>query len=395
MPQLTRITFTGALVLASIQAACVETDLTPEEIGAVEQAVGSGSGTSGSGSTCDPAPTSPCVQSCGRSCAPIPAPAQGRYPAPKTSGWATTTYTYRLRATKYSVTWAGGWHTGVGFTASSKTDSERFWCEDTNGDGVGDTTKSQRATSTPTQEVWDSKNHNHGRTVLDDLAHSTVNTTVEFTTGGKQPAAYKEAMLMCIGLAERDGFCDRLCGNDAYTVPNIAKNDNDDPHPTDPMPFTNRMNYGVSPTSDPARWSHLRDLTVWPIPHYRVPRYGHNSNNDANAQNAMMAQCNGFRVWLDSAYDTLVSPNAQCGTDWGAIGTQLDSRIRAVCNAQCGGVRMFNYPATPTGDTCIAASDSSLSGFNGSSIQPQPDAVKCMEAGNYLQGAWPHWVCGM
>ena len=34
MPQLTRITFTGALVLASIQAACVETDLTPEEIGA-------------------------------------------------------------------------------------------------------------------------------------------------------------------------------------------------------------------------------------------------------------------------------------------------------------------------------------------------------------------------
>ena len=82
MPQLTRITFTGALVLASIQAACVETDLTPEEIGAVEQAVGSGTGTRGGGSTSATAPTSPCVQRCGRSCAPIPAPAQARHPAP-------------------------------------------------------------------------------------------------------------------------------------------------------------------------------------------------------------------------------------------------------------------------------------------------------------------------
>ncbi len=388
-----RLTFAGVMVLSSIQAACVSEDqLTDDDIASAEYRSESGSGYesgsgSGSGNSCD-VPPQPCTPGCGWSCAPINVPAQGQYPAVKTSGYAVNTWTYTLRATKYSVTWATSTHTGVGFTAKTKTDWEHFSCIDTNGDGIGDSTQAESGGWT-TADDWVSANYNHGRTVLASL--NSPNATVTFKTGGKQPKAYQEAMEACIGWARVDGFCDFACGNDAYTVPDGVKNDNDDPlHAEDIPKFSQRKRYeGVVAGSDPARYSHV------PFKHWRVARYGHNSNNDANAQNAMMNSCNSFKGWLDGAYDTLVSPAHQCGPDLATINSQINSRIAGVCAANCGGTRTRYYSTNPTGDRNVALYNSGLAAPNGDSSGVEPGDVACAAAGNYYQGPWGYTVCGM
>src|SRR5262249_54242955 len=158
-----------------------------------------------------------------------------------------------------------------------------------------------------------------------------------YETGTGQPVSYSWAIQQCLGWV-KDSFCDTVCGNDAYTAPTAQA---PDPGPSYTRMFSNRFRYDAAPDINLGQTPSAH--TYYPI--LRVPLYGHNSNNDAQAVAAMFAGCKAVKSWLDGHCDVLKSQANGCGADWGAITTQINYQIRRAC-IQCNGVRMYNYSIT-------------------------------------------------
>jgi hypothetical protein len=386
--KLQRHVFAGALVLGSILPACVAApdDIADEDLGTVEQAEttsGSGSG-SGSGSANPCWPTPSCTPSCNRDCGTPPATcAIGN----KNSGWAKTIKTVQLLATRYevSVSQCGpftlGYHTGLGVRNKEATTAWSLSC-----DGGLQTTS---FTGGPYEGPL---TYNHGRTY--DPAVNTVVDTFTFDTGTGQPTAYEDAIWSCLGVVQ-DGFCDSVCGNDAYTVPSaaISRTSNTTWLNSLTTPFTGRMKYGNNSTYWGYANATANFFKFWGN-FIRVPYYGHNSNNDANAVKGMFGACRAFKSWLDGNCNVLADSNRSCGPNWSLIQSQINKQIRSVCKTHCGGLQLKNgaYYDVPNAaaDSNVAARDSNMSSAPVSSSTVCPNIQPW--SGNFLEGPWPDGI---
>jgi hypothetical protein len=310
------------------------------------------------------------------------------------------THTYNLIATTYSVRSNGvtvGHHTGLGLTEQDSGYSGSYGiCDWQTGQEDVISYSGPGGPVQPMGQVW-----NHGRTV-DPNANSTV-ATVSFQTSTFSPPDLLLAVNNCMDIAMTDGFCDTLCGNDAYTLPSAAIVSTD-PGPTAPAPFANRMKYTAAGIGwGGSQASILGGILNWPVPVTRVPLYGHNSNNDANAEVQMFHSCGAFEAWLAGNCSMFNDPNLACGTDWAWIDAVLDARINMVCATSCGGLRMSTYPASTAGDQDIAASSASVTGAYSNACCPDGRDVSCTPsspnanwsmcggqpcAGNFKEGTW-------
>lgn len=375
--QLKQLSFAGVIALSSIQAACVE-DADPGDLGAADQAETT-SGSSGSGGTCtNPVPGHPMYwnQSAGVAC---DTNCIG-------SGYAVNSITWRLVASRYTVrnTCSLGKHTGVGLTESTRSTS--YWT--TSGPVLhSSTTPWTKPTLVPEVQVF-----NHGRTV-DPSAYQTAGTVTLDYAGGKSAAIY-EAVGACVGLALTDGFCDRMCGNDAYTIPPAALYDGEQALDSQwllsaQQPFSNRATYGNRHLVK-GRWFTDAGLVVCDEegvdPHQVYPRYGHNSNTDANAQRTMFGYCNTIKSELQST----------CNVTDENIGILLRKYVMTTCENVCGGNRrvFWTHDAHLAKDQLVgnkALPDSSLTAAPSSAgtSGPQP------QAGSLADGPWGYVVKGM
>jgi len=390
-----KLAFGGTLILGTILPACgVPDEVAGADIGATQRDTTSGTSGSGSGSgsgTSNPCwPNTDCTPQCNVDCGTPPATCAHGH---KMSGWMQTYKTLTLLATKYAVNGSTcgpvtlGHHTGLAVQSSSRTTVWNLACD------TGLTSTMSHETPSIVNIIFD-----HGRT-YDSNANSPVESFT-WDTGTGQPAEYEQALHLCTQyFTDYEGFCDSVCGNDAYTLPSGTQW-------TGPISgnrkFANRIKYGGGTGGSNAYWAGAFS-SVWQAvfgsTNIDVPLYGHNSNNDANATFAMFGACRKFKSWLDGNCNALADPNLGCAPNWSQIKSQVNLQVRQVCMSSCGGFQYANgtyvLPAGVTApDLDIAAPDSNINAAASSrtvcgAIQPW--------SGNYLEGPWPNgqFVQGM
>jgi hypothetical protein len=391
--KLTARAFVGVVVIGAITSACsadVEGDV--NNYGVIEEPVW-GSSTSGSGSGSGSG-SNPCLgdeycpTACNYHCDKVPVACSN---AKKQSGWAKTTHTIELLATRYTVDgtcWMGK-HTGIGASRQDTFYSESYSC------ATGTTTN----TSTGAKS-YQAVASNHGRTY--DPNSNAVAGTLTYETGAGQPQAYEDAINACLTYVG-DSFCDTQCGNDAYTIPPAGQFG--DPGSSYQQVFSNRFRYAAAGTNWAGTSSSCAAfltgsylLGYFTGDKIRIPLNGHNSNTDANAERAMFGQCADFKSWLDSHCDVLASSAHSCGPDWATIQAEITRRVRSTCGV-CGGFRNYAY-TTPSVDSNRALPDSSLNAASSSKTcakNPEVCGFGQPYAGTYSEGTWPiNWrVDGM
>lgn len=372
--QLKQLTFAGALALSSI-AACV--DEPTDEVATDEQlALGSGSG-SGSGSAC----TNPVYGNPMYLNQPLPVACDTSCIG---SGAGYTSETWRLVASRYTVsnTCSLGKHTGVGVTDSTRTTS--LWT--TSGPVL------HTATTAWTPQSLVAAVFNHGRTV-DPQAYATAGT-ITLDYGGPNSSAIRDAVNTCVGVAMTDGFCDRMCGNDAYTIPPAALVD--DEQLVDGQwllsavqPFSNRKTYGNAHVVKGKWYADVGMVACMGTgidPKQVFPHYGHNSNTDANAEQTMFNYCNTVKNTLQSS----------CDVSDANVGLLIKRYVLTTCEDVCGGNRRAFWDANAhlgkdqlvlnkaLPDSNLTAAPSTAGATGG-----QP------EAGSLFDGGWGYPVNGM
>jgi hypothetical protein len=130
------------------------------------------------------------------------------------------------------------------------------------------------------------------------------------------------SLFNCV-VAMPDGFCDHACGNDGYTLPSalISRRTRACPANT----FTNKDAH--APPGVPLGCAQrLGSRTI------RLPRWGHNSNNDATAA----------RAWFSACGTTLNNGQRRSSQAW------LNANAEGVCNGNCDSTPVANGCFTQT-----------------------------------------------
>lgn len=370
--QLKQLTFAGALALSSI-AACVEDPA--DELGADEQLATSGSGTSGA--TC----TNPVYGNPMYLNQPVPVACETSCIG---SGAGFSSVTWRLVASRYTVanTCSMGKHTGVGTTESTRSTS--LWT--TSGPVL------HTSTTAWTPQALIMQVFNHGRTV-DPQAYAT-SATITLDYSGASSTAIRDAVGTCVGVAMTDGFCDRMCGNDAYTIPPSALVDGE--QQVDGLwllsavqPFSNRRTYGDTHLVK-GKWYTDFGLVACTgagiDPKQVFPHYGHNSNTDANAQQTMFNYCNTVKTSLQSS----------CDVSDANVGMLIKRYVLTTCEDVCGGNRRLFWDASAhlakdqlVGNKALRDSSLTAAASSAGASGPQPTA------GSLYDGSWGYVVNGM
>ncbi len=228
---------------------------------------------------------------------------------------------------------------------------------------------------------------NHGRTInTDGLRSATVNHEMTNASsisafvfrapGGANDGPRLGAIEWCVGVAMTDGFCDRNCGNDAYTAPPALHLGPEDGSAWFAL-FSARAVYSGDGW---AAWDNAKagSGTYW-IP-FAVPEFGHNSNTDALAEAAMFGRCGQLAAQIQGS----------CAVP--SVGPTIANHVKEVCTSVCGMYRSSSS-TRPGTDSNLATVDSGLGKkvgswvFGGGWGQPT--------AGHYTSGSWGYQVDGM
>jgi hypothetical protein len=202
---------------------------------------------------------------------------------------------------------------------------------------------------------------NHGRTISTAKPEHTIvirHKQRELTAGELSTGAdlFMEQCMM--GGAASDGFCDSMCGNDGYTLP-PALLDHD-------RGTLGSWNDAFTAKSAFPGDENRRKATWWFSDDY--PAYGHNSNNDAEAQYDMFGRCDWDRAEIPDAYDLAVTRTCelQCGGDAPPPGSTTRENTAKAKVDFCNGC--MNLPAELDGDL---EPRSPLAGSHGIPFDPE------------------------
>jgi hypothetical protein len=202
------------------------------------------------------------------------------------------------------------------------------------------------------QEVWGKHIYNHGLT-LNSGSYTVISSKELYLgnpSGNDTDLAQLEYMQRCVDYIP-NGYCDRNCGNDGYTLPAAFIDYAGESDPARPDFFTPKSAFSAAQHRAPT--AGLLNLFGFDGD---VPRWGHNSNNDAEAAYQHFTRCNwgdAFSVG-EARYKTIADAVCaeQCDGRAGFPGSGTQSNIARSTMPSCmGPVTCAALGATADDDT--------------------------------------------
>ncbi len=226
---------------------------------------------------------------------------------------------------------------------------------------------------------------NHGRTIntsgltsgtlYNGMANANYVSVATFhVSRGWASSQRLQAIDQCLSTAMTDGFCDRMCGNDAYTIPPASQ------APRTLWSFKAFNQRRVYEPYYPSYWSQVA-INSGVVP-WVAPTYGHNSNTDAVAEKTMFDKCRGFISQIQSNCN---APQNVAST----IRTYVVDTCTSVCKMYRTGSSQW-----PSTDSNQATYDSGLGKYVGN-IDDNWGPMGPPAAGSYDSGPWGYAVPGM